>query len=187
MLRVVKVGGSLLSLGDLADRLRRWLDRQSPARNLLLVGGGPLVDVLRSWDARSSLEEEAAHWLAISLLDVTAGVLAAWMPELPMVESLQTGSDWTDQTLIFAPSRFLKCDEPAFPGTPLPANWQVTSDSIAARIACCAEAEELVLLKSRDLPAGLTLRELAECAYVDAHFPHAAAQLHRIRFENLRP
>src|SRR5207248_9110984 len=58
---VVKVGGSLYDLPDLADRLRRWLSALAAPRVLLVPGGGPTADVIRTFDQRHRLGEEASH------------------------------------------------------------------------------------------------------------------------------
>ena len=72
--------------------------------------------------------------------------------------------------------------EASLPPSPLPHRWSVTSDSIAARIAGCLSAEELVLLKSVDPP------EPAVCGppFVDEHFAVACEALRRVRCVNLR-
>ena len=63
----------------------------------------------------------------------------------------------------------------------------MTTDSIAARMAECWPAEELVLLKSCDAGPGTEFADLAECGYVDRHFPTVARRLSiPIRFVNLR-
>ena len=80
----------------------------------------------------------------------------------------------------------LSADKRAHGICPLPHSWDVTSDSIAARLAVLAGADELVLLKS-GLPAGsLTLAQAAETGYVDRYFPVAAAGVPRVRCVNLR-
>jgi hypothetical protein len=89
--------------------------------------------------------------------------------------------------LIFDPARFLKTTEPIVDGDRLPASWDVTSDSIAARIARLLNARELVLLKSCLPPEQAATTEFrAQSDYVDRGFRRFAAELPRIRFVNLR-
>src|SRR5271166_3401866 len=71
---VVKVGGSLFSMPDLAQRLRRWLAQAGP-RILLVPGGGAAADVVREFDKCHSLGEEASHWLALWSLRLNAELL----------------------------------------------------------------------------------------------------------------
>ena len=65
--------------------------------------------------------------------------------------------------------------------SPLAATWEVSSDSIAARLAVVVGAEELVLLKSA-LPADV--RNLGD--FVDAAFDETSRDLKVIRLVNLR-
>jgi aspartokinase-like uncharacterized kinase len=188
-LRVVKVGGSLLDWPDLRSALDRWLAGQPAATCILVCGGGPFADAIRRADSVFDLGEEASHWLCIECLGVSTNLLAAIVSSGRHVltwDDLQSGILTPQPDLIvFDPREFLKTHEPHCPGTPLPHTWQVTSDSIAARLAEMLAADELVLLKSADPPGG-DLTELAAAGYVDAHFPVAARHLPQMRFVNLR-
>ena len=80
---------------------------------------------------------------------------------------------------------FAREDE-ARPGA-LPHTWAVTTDSIAARAAEVFGATRLVLLKSVDVPPGISHEEAALSGFVDAHFPLVAARLNcPIEFRNFR-
>jgi hypothetical protein len=69
---------------------------------------------------------------------------------------------------------------------PLPRTWDVTSDSIAARLAALLDADELVLVKSC-LPTGeLTPGVVAQRGYTDRYFPRAVAGVRVVRCVNLR-
>jgi 5-(aminomethyl)-3-furanmethanol phosphate kinase len=187
-LRVVKVGGSLLDWPDLPSALDRWLAGQPAAIHILLGGGGPFADAIRRADSVFDLGEEASHWLCIECLGVSTSLLAAIVPRARRVSTLadlQSGILTSQLGLIvFDPREFLKRHEPHLPGTRLPQAWQATSDSIAARLAETLAADELVLLKSADQPAG-GHAALAAAGYVDAHFPVAARPLPQVRFVNL--
>jgi 5-(aminomethyl)-3-furanmethanol phosphate kinase len=187
--RVVKVGGSLLNWPPLPGVLRKWLKEQPPAVNVLLCGGGPLADVVRQLDRDFSLGEEAAHWLCIDTLSLSARFLAALLGDVRLVSSLDelrgTLTTTEHAIIVFDPRAFLYDDETRLPGRPLPHNWSVTSDSIAARLAETLPADELVLLKSAN-PAATALTDLAALEFVDLYFPIAAQNAPRSRFVNLR-
>jgi aspartokinase-like uncharacterized kinase len=85
---------------------------------------------------------------------------------------------------ILDPLPYLLAAEAATKFTPLPHSWDVTSDSIAARVAAELQAE-LVLLKSTPPPSD-DLPAAAASGYVDPYFPTAAAGLQSVRFVNLR-
>jgi aspartokinase-like uncharacterized kinase len=188
-LRVVKVGGSLLGWPPLPKALRDWLDRQSPAVNVLICGGGQIVDVIRKAAADFSLDEEAAHWLCIDALFVNARLLHEILSETAFSDRFDD-FDFTavekNRVVIFDPREFLRQREAERPGCVLPHTWGATSDSIAARVAEVLQADELVLLKSATAPANATVADLAACGYVDSHFPRAARDLAQVQMVNLR-
>jgi aspartokinase-like uncharacterized kinase len=178
--RVVKVGGSLLNWPPLPRALLEWLGSQPAAANVLIAGGGELAEAIRRADQLFGLGEETAHWLCVDALGTTARLLAALhRPPLPLVSSFSTLQGWLARaeakTLVLDPRDFLTQHEQHLPGRPLPHTWDVTSDSISARLAEVLAADDLVLLKSADPPKAASNEELADNGYVDAYFPFAAA------------
>ncbi len=183
---VIKVGGSLLGWPELPKRLGTFLEQRADARQVLIVGGGPVADIIRAVDRTHALGEEHAHWLAIRGLDLTAHVLAALVPRLEVVETTAqlAGCSARNHHPVLAPRRFLEEDD-ARPD-PLPHRWEVTSDSIGARLAGRLGASELVLLKSAPLPPGADLLAAARLGLVDPLFPEISAGLERVLYVNLR-
>jgi aspartokinase-like uncharacterized kinase len=186
--RIIKLGGSLLDFDGLVPQFRRWLAAQSPATNVVVVGGGPLADTIRDAFARHELTEEAAHWLCVRLLGVTAELVHNFLPESSLVDRFaDLSSDGHQGRLVlFQTEHFLRNEEPSLSPSPLPHNWNVTSDSITARLAALIHAGELVLLKSGLPRAEATPSDMAQDGYVDPYFPQAAAGLPVIRCVNLR-
>ena len=191
-LRVVKLGGSLLTWPPVVVALRAWFSAQLPARSIVLTGGGVLVDGLREIDRAQSLCPEVTHRLAIELMDVSARLLHAQLPEAVLSETLnELWAAPADRPIIFAAGAFLAEAEPNYGGEKLAADWTVTSDSIAARLAGILDADELVLLKSRATPqstdeSGPDWRRYAATGYVDEQFPRYAAACREVRLVNLR-
>ena len=188
--RVVKLGGSLLEMSGLEDRLEDWLSQQTSAHYVLVVGGGMLVEEVRSWDQRWEIDQDAAHWLCIDLMSATARLLSSRMPGLLLTDDhslLERRIEKPGRT-VFDPSRWLRETEPQLRGTTLPIGWDVTSDSIAARLAVTLNADEFVLLKST-LPeeaAQQGIAALAECGTVDAMLPRLMPEMPPVRMVNLR-
>ncbi|MCC6494368.1 MAG: hypothetical protein IT424_15255 [Pirellulales bacterium] len=190
MIRVVKLGGSLLDLPGLPQVLRSWLRAQPPAHNVLVPGGGPLVDQIRDWNAAGPVDEATAHWMCVDLLTVTAHLLHAWLPEIPLVEDDRLLCQRVGEpgATIFGPAPWMRHSEPGLPGTWLPTNWETTSDSIAGRLAVALRADEFVLLKSA-LPrrgASRELSALAASGYIDPVLAKMAPELPPTRLVNLR-
>ena len=191
-LRVIKVGGSLLDWNHLPIALGRWLDAQSPACNVLIAGGGALADVIRQADSIHALGEQKSHELCVELLGVTARLLevllAGRSPRTTFFDlQLQRAAKRLPDCCVLDPKDFLLHVEPTNPLSLLPHSWDVTSDSIAALVACSLEADELVLLKSGDCPAERSPEALAAAGYVDRYFPTAVAPFTgAVRMLNLR-
>ncbi len=176
---VAKVGGSLFDLPDLRDRLHVW--RETVAGPVVLLpGGGEGADVIRHLDRVHRIGEEQAHWLAMRTLAVNAQFLSA-LVDAPVVPIAVNPSG---PVAVLDPHAFCQTDKER--AGPLPHSWQVTSDTIAARVAEVSGAE-LVLLKSADLPAGMTWEAAGAAGLVDETFAAVVgrAQL-RVEWINLR-
>jgi aspartokinase-like uncharacterized kinase len=185
-LTVVKVGGSLFDLPDLASRLMDWLHDQGPV--LLVPGGGAMADAVRSLDRQHRLGEEAAHWLALRAMSLNAHILASLLPSATVVRSVE--ESWpriqAGQIPVLNAHAFAAADERR-PGS-LPHSWAVTSDSLAARVAVVAGARRLFLLKSADIPPTVSWTEAGRRGWVDAFFAEIARRAPgmEIRTINLR-
>lgn len=178
---IVKVGGSLFDLPDLGPRLARWLQGLAADRVLLVPGGGAAADVIRAFDQTHRLGEEASHWLALHMLQVNAYALARLLPGTPVVTTVST----THPLALLDPLAFARSDE-ARPDH-LPHTWNVTSDSLALRVAHVTLARKLVLLKSTTWE-GDEWSGAAQAGVVDAYFPQLwrTSPDVRVRVVNLR-
>ena len=191
MRRVVKVGGSLLDRVDLSDALTRWIDQQSPAETLVVVGGGSLVNAIREMDSIRPGNPVDVHWLCVELLDVTYRMMATWL-EWPTVS---TSAQLTEQMAkgfardlpaLVAVSAFYSRDRQDDDlGPALPLNWQTTTDAISALLALRVGAGELVILKSCEIDPKQSLEQLAAAGIIDETLPTIANQIPSIRIERL--
>ena len=174
---VVKVGGSLFDLTDLCARLAGWRAARRETRLAFVPGGGAAADAVRDYHRTHGLREETSHWLALRMMQVNAHLLAELM-DLPV----GIGPFGADAFVLDA-FAFAESDEGAVGA--LPHRWFVTSDAIAARAASRFRAGTVVLLKSVDLPAGLTWHEAARDGLVDLAFPDVVAASN-VEWVNLR-
>jgi 5-(aminomethyl)-3-furanmethanol phosphate kinase len=165
-LTVVKVGGSLYDLPDLAERLNDFIDGLSSTRVLLVPGGGAAADVVRELDRVHHLGDEVAHWIALRAASLNAHFLQALLPGSRQVchprEQLAGVAGILD-ALVFAERDEASADA-------LPHDWSVTTDALAARAAVVGGATRIILLKSVDWPTRTCLQDAA-AGYVDAMFP----------------
>lgn len=169
---VIKVGGSILSRPGwpslLATLVRRF-DRL-PCR--IVVGGGAVVEGLRSIDRAGPQPAALVHAVAIDAMRLTARLVSSAVG-LPLAADMDE------------PGGPAVLDVPAWLGSSpaaarLPAGWRVTSDSIAACVAT-EHGHGLLLVKSvppPPCPGGTDpVAALAAAGWVDEHFPVAAAGL----------
>ena len=187
-LTVIKVGGSLLAWPELPERLATLLEiEERQGAVVLIVGGGKAADFVRTLDAIHEFGDEAAHRLAMHAMDFTAELLARLLPGSRVVHRLlELPSTWhAGWRPILAPRIYLEevderhSDRLAF-------SWDVTSDTIAARVAVALKAGRVILLKSVSASDGMTRREAADAGLVDPCFPDASKPLERVEIVAFR-
>ena len=189
-IQVTKIGGSLLNLPDLPARWRQWRSQRETVHDVVGVGGGPLVDVLREQALHRSIGDDIAHWSAVDLMAINTRLLASQLAESPVCavgpaleDRLRTaGGTFVDVV------HFLRHVEPLQPGSKLEPNWDVTSDSVAARLAISLNAKKLTFLKSSNPPlaVGQSLSQYAAAGYVDPFLPLLASELPPLEFLDFR-
>lgn len=180
---VLKLGGSLLDLADLPDRLRAVFAKLDGDQPLLVCGGGDAADVVRCWHETHGLDEEQSHWLAMEAIRLNQRLLLTLMSELELVSNRAAAdSAWTrGRVPLLDLMSFVGIEESqAERGTALPHTWGVTSDSLAAWVAIHWPAGRFVLLKSVGLPNTTdqwSLQAAADAAFLDHYFPKLGPQL----------
>jgi aspartokinase-like uncharacterized kinase len=159
---VVKVGGSLYDLPDLRTRLRLYLATLADADLLLVPGGGPTADVVRGLDRVHSLGEGKSHWLALRALTLNGHFLHALLPEFEVSADVLAPRP----RMIVDMHAFALADEEREES--LAHRWDVTSDSLAVRVAHVTAAREIILIKS--VPWLGDIESAARAGHVDASF-----------------
>ncbi len=163
---IVKVGGSLF--GD-PGRLRGVLRMLSHAGVPLVIvpGGGPFADAVRSAQSALRFSEPCAHDLAMLAMRQTAGVFAGLQAGLTVAETLSdAGEILADGRIPVLVPRLELNEDASFPKT-----WEATSDAIACWVGARLRAGRIVFVKSRVAPAGLVPEDLAQAGVIDAVSP----------------
>ena len=174
MLTVVKVGGGVGD--DALPALCNALGELGVRHPLLVVpGGARFADAVREADRRLGLRPAAAHRMAILGMEQFGWLLSELIPGAERCADLTRVA--AGRTTVLLPA--------ALPLDPLPASWEVTSDSIAAWVAGRVGAGRLVLVKAVDDLDGLARLSAGELAAlrpeaVDTYLP---VLLERARFE----
>jgi aspartokinase-like uncharacterized kinase len=196
-IRVIKLGGSLLLFPKLPSALTAWLSRQTPAINILIVGGGECVEAMRELDALWKLDPQLMHWRCVDLLDATWQIAKELWPKWPTYGP-DTGRENADcqQLLDFIRSSSFASDphgallvrvRSVYGNScqQLPFDWRTTTDSIAAYLANSLDASELVLLKSTPHAFDSTTAHAAQVGWVDQAFPTYAPRHYPTRVVHL--
>lgn len=158
----MKIGGGLLARTECFGAVLSAVADAARERRLLVVpGGGPFADAVRSVDTRLPLSDDSAHWMAVLAMDQYAHLIAGRLARGTLVTNVREASGALDEgrVPVLAPSQWLR------EADPLPHSWDVTSDSIAAWIAGAIGAGRLVLVK----PSGA----MRAADVTDSYFPRA--------------
>jgi len=163
-LLVAKLGGSLHAAPELPvwiAALKNW-----PHRLTLVCGGGPFADAVRSAQPKMGFSDATGHAMALlameqyalALAQLYALDLASTRAEIEALHSKGRIALWRPSTMVAqAPD--------------VAADWQVTSDSLAAWLARETGATALLMIKSLDVAHDLALDDLAAREVVDRAFP----------------
>ena len=89
---ILKLGGSLLNVADLAERLVRVVDAHQISRPLILVGGGCAADLVRQWDKVFHLHDSVAHDLAIQAMSLNSKLFAELHARFELADCLKFAS-----------------------------------------------------------------------------------------------
>ncbi|MEZ6086511.1 MAG: hypothetical protein R3C05_00440 [Pirellulaceae bacterium] len=188
-IRVVKLGGSLLTRPDVDHRLADWLQfTATEGRAAIVVGGGQLIDVMRSFDQRWPLDAEAMHWRCVELLRYTMEIIADRMPQLKSIRDVDGLDEWrrdadTSRDALVDVNAFYRKEDAD--SRRLPSSWKTTTDSIAALLAFKLEAESLTLLKSCSPPIDDDWVAASRAGIVDDAFPEAIEGLSNVKIVDL--
>jgi aspartokinase-like uncharacterized kinase len=134
----------MTSIPGALERVCTAVGRTAADHRLVVVpGGGPFADAIRTFDRMHRLPDETAHWMAMLAMDQYAHVLAHRIPGAVLVdepgEVLEVARP--GQVTVLAPFRWMRAADV------LPHTWDATSDSVAAFVAGALGASRLLLIK----------------------------------------
>jgi len=164
-LAIVKLGGSHAT----GPHLKDWLKAiAAEAGSIVIVpGGGPFADAVRTAQASMGYDDRAAHAMALMAMTQFGWALASLNPALRLATSrsaiLSALKD--GKVPVWSPERMARA-------AALPETWDLTSDSLAAWLSGALGATCLVLVKhGRFEGAEVGAHDLAARGIVDPLFP----------------
>ena len=163
---VVKLGGSLYH----SNYLAAWMSNLAAIQHgkiVLVPGGGPFADQVRSAEQIYSLPDTHSHAMAVLAMQQFAWLLASLDDSFQLVSALDEIHMSQSNHIIWLPydAVMQQCDHPH--------NWQTTSDSLACWLAQQLDAEKLLLIKSQPVQQHeFNLSQHGEL--LDSYFPQAS-------------
>lgn len=161
---VIKIGGSLYN----SPYLQEWLNilaNQKRQAMIIVPGGGPFAEQVRTVDKQLSLLNETAHAMAVLGMQQFAYMLQGMQKNLPFLSHIE---DISAKHVLPGTSIWLPYDE-VIKTTELSRCWQTTSDTIALWLASKIEASQLIIVKSAPVQ-NIATHELIHSDIVDEHF-----------------
>ena len=162
---VIKIGGSLAESGRLDGVLEKIAAASRPV--IVVPGGGAFADKVRDLQTVLRFDDRSAHRLAILGMHQMAEFYFKMQPRLAPADSLEGFARVLAAGLVpvWLPLQMCQDDET------IPADWSITSDGLAARLAERLGSLPVVLLKSVAVDATRSAGELAAEGIVDDIFP----------------
>ena len=164
-LTIVKLGGSHAH----GPHLKDWLMAiAAEAGSIVIVpGGGPFADAVRTAQAGIGYDDRAAHAMALMAMAQFGAALTSLNPALRLAASRAAIRRALKERKVPVWS-----PEPIARAAALPETWELTSDSLAAWLAGALGASALVLVKHGAFDrAVLDAHDLAARGIVDPLFP----------------
>lgn len=169
---VLKLGGSLTG----SDRVQSMIGLITQAQRPVIIvpGGGPFADSVRSIQPKLAFPDPIAHAMALLSMDQMGLYLESLHPRLTTCQTLaQFGLALQGgQIPVWLPYALQHTDPT------LPTDWTVTSDALAARLAERISGASVALVKSCPVPPDSDLDHLTRLGIVDPVFAPTVRRTH---------
>lgn len=167
---IIKLGGS----HGPGAYLAQWLNAIGAEAGGVVVapGGGVFADAVRAAQAAMGFDDAAAHDMAMMAMSQFGRALQGLDSRFRVAGSIASirRSLREHAVPVWSPDAMARAAK-------LPATWDLTSDSLAAWLACTLGARRLVLIKHGQFPAaGVAVGKLVEDGVIDPLFPHYAGR-----------
>lgn len=162
---VIKLGGSLMS--D-PESLAQCLNAMGKINKKVVIvpGGGVFADQVRVLQQQWKFNDTTAHEMAILAMKQMALLLKSLKPTFVLADTIPL----IHQKVINYSVVIWSPDVTMLNVSTIEQNWNVTSDSLAAWLARQLKADELILVKSAEIPLNLSLQQMQDKNLVDKAF-----------------
>ncbi|NOQ94188.1 MAG: delta 1-pyrroline-5-carboxylate synthetase [Methylophaga sp.] len=157
---VVKVGGSLYNTPELTLWLSALVEYSTQQSIIIVPGGGPFADQVRTAQTVHHFNDEVAHHMAIIAMKQFGLLLQSHMPTCQPISTYEKPktplSIWLpDDELLAEPS--------------LAKSWDISSDSLALWLSNQLNAEQLLLIKRAPIHT-TSVKVLSSQSIIDSGF-----------------
>jgi 5-(aminomethyl)-3-furanmethanol phosphate kinase len=163
---VVKIGGSFAFSAILTDWIRALTS--CAGRVVIVPGGGPFADAVRTAQRRMGFDDRAAHLMSLLAMEQFGHALICCDNLLQPADSIERIERHlaAQRVPVWMPARM------AAAAPDVERSWRVTSDSLAAWLSGTIGADRLVLVKHVGALSGLEqCQDLIAMGVVDEAFP----------------
>jgi 5-(aminomethyl)-3-furanmethanol phosphate kinase len=170
---VIKLGGSFAFSPELRDWIKAIVVHAG--RIVIVPGGGPFADTVRTAQTQMRFDDRTAHRMALLAMEQYGCAIAGMSKRLWLADSLEAIHQGLagGKVPVWLPTHMVLAD------AAIPQSWDVTSDSLAAWLAGRTGAERLILVKHLEsMESTMLASNLVACNMLDRAFPRFLTASH---------
>ncbi|MCF6251146.1 MAG: uridylate kinase [Methylococcaceae bacterium] len=165
-MKVIKLGGSLMDDTAILTLCLNTIEQKSKEHIVIVPGGGMFADQVRSVQKQWGFDDNIAHHMAILAMQQMALLYKSIAQSFFLAENISAIQKAlvNHATIIWSP------DIRELNSSHVKPSWDVTSDSLSAWLANQLMAEELILVKSAEIPLELSIQDMQIQGLLDMAF-----------------
>ncbi|KAF3981767.1 MAG: uridylate kinase [Methylococcales symbiont of Hymedesmia sp. n. MRB-2018] len=165
-MKVIKLGGSLMSDRATLKNCLDSIEQNSQDKIVIVPGGGVFADQVRTVQKQWQFNEQIAHEMAILAMQQMALLFKSIKTTFQTAKNITAIQQaWLKYSVVIWSPDIKYLNESS-----IKANWSVSSDSLAAWLAKQLKAEELILVKSADIPLLMDIQTQQQQGILDLAF-----------------
>jgi len=165
-MKVIKLGGSLMSDMQTLTACLNTIKHYEQDHIVIVPGGGMFADQVRKSQQQWGFDDKTAHHMALLAMQQMALLLASISKSFKVAETVVSIQQAWLQTSVVIWSPCIKQLDAAG----IQANWEVSSDSLAAWLAGQLKVSALVLVKSADIASAMDIQSMQKQGVLDQAF-----------------
>ena len=165
-MKVIKLGGSLMKDATTLVHCLNTIEQKYTDKVVLVPGGGVFADHVRTMQQQWRFDDEIAHQMALIAMHQMALLFKSIQNSFVLANNISA----IQQALANHAVVIWKPDSEELNAFGVEANWNISSDSLAAWLAKQLTASELILVKSAEIPLEIDIRQMQKLKLLDQAF-----------------